>query len=93
MPTTRGLEAFPDATWLAFPPEVEAARERAESERDAAVEHGDHEHAESLARHLNALQQIVPTEEWPSPKHRPVPIGWRTPGAVVCCCPMRAEPS
>ncbi|MEC8115708.1 MAG: MBL fold metallo-hydrolase, partial [Planctomycetota bacterium] len=39
----RGLEAFPDATWLAFPPELEAARERAESERDAAVEHGDHE--------------------------------------------------
>jgi glyoxylase-like metal-dependent hydrolase (beta-lactamase superfamily II) len=24
----RGLEAFPDATWLAFPPELDAARER-----------------------------------------------------------------
>ena len=78
----RGLEAFRGATWLAFPPEVEAARERAESERDAAVEHGDHEHAESLARHLNALQQIVPTEEGPAPNIDLFPSVGVTPG---CC--------
>ena len=64
----------------------------AESERDAAVEHGDHEHVESLARHLNALADCA-HRGGPSPKHRPVPIGWRDRRAVVCCRPMRAEPS
>ena len=78
----RGLEAFPSATWLAFPPELEAARERAESERDAAVEHGDHDHAESLARHLTALERIVPTEEGPTPSIDLFPSIGVTPG---CC--------
>ena len=54
----------------------------AESERDAAVEHGDHEHAESLARHLTALQQIVPTEEGPAPNIDLFPSVGVTPG---CC--------
>jgi len=78
----RGLEAFPNATWLAFPPELDAARERAESERDAAIEHGDQEHAESLARHLTALEQIVPTEEGPAPNIDLFPSVGVTPG---CC--------
>lgn len=78
----RGLDAFPSATWQAFPPELEAARERAESEHDAALEHGDQQHAETLARHLNALERIVPTEESPAPGIDLFPSLGVTPG---CC--------
>ena len=62
--------------------ELEAARERAESEHDAALEHGDQQHAETLARHLHALERIVPTEESPAPGIDLFPSLGVTPG---CC--------
>ncbi|MCH2139534.1 MAG: MBL fold metallo-hydrolase [Phycisphaerales bacterium] len=61
--TMRGLEAFPEADWLAFETELLAARSAANSALEHESQHPEDGGAEHLQRLLAKLDRIQPAED------------------------------